>query len=85
MPAGRDALFGAEILATDKIMADPAYPMAAENQRGFVGGRLAEFSGFAQIAQVDKWAVEQVVDLCMAAAVDEEVVVARWPSWGLSE
>jgi hypothetical protein len=25
------------------------------------------------------------VDLCMAAAVDEEVVVARWPSWGLSE
>jgi hypothetical protein len=25
------------------------------------------------------------VDLCMAAEVDEEVIVARWPSWGLSE
>lgn len=85
MRAGRDALFGAEILATDKIMADSAHAMAAENQRGFVGGRQAEFSGFAQIAQVDKWAVEQVVDLCMAAEVDEEVIVARWPSWGLSE
>ena len=60
MPAGRDALFGAEIFATDKIMADTAHAMAAENQRGFVGGRQAEFSGFAQIAQVDKWAVEQV-------------------------
>jgi len=60
MPAGGDALFGPEIVATDEIVADAAHPIGTEDQIGFVSGRSSVIDRLAEIAKFDVGAVEQI-------------------------
>ena len=60
MPAGGDALFGAEVVSADEIVADAAHAMAAEKQRAFIGGWQALLGGLAEVAQIDERAANEI-------------------------